>query len=426
MLVAGLIVLALLIIGAPLGIALAAASVIYIVLYTNMSWLAIGQSFFSFLQSYELMSIPFFVFAGFLMERTGLVRDLFNFAEALIGWIRGGFGIAAVSTCILFGAISGSSVAMASAMSLIIIPELRKRGYPDWLCAGIVVGGGGIALLIPPSLSLILYGIITETSIVALFMAGIIPGLMLGVGMTIIIVTAATILKLPRGKFDIRNVLKYGKVALPGLGVPVIVIGGLYGGLMTPTEAGAVSVGYAILIGLIAERHKFFPKLYNATAEAVNLVAMIFFLLGSVGVFQFVAANEYWPQTIAKAIVDMNLTPMGFLFGYMGVLLIMGMFLDGIAMLVLTLPVIFPVAMQLGVNPIHLGILFSLNIDIAVMTPPVGFNLYAVTGIAKIPLPTVLKGTLPFFLSDSTVLLINMLVPWFSTWLPDLVVKSVF
>lgn len=418
--------LALLIIGAPLGIALAAASVIYIVLYTNMSWLAIGQSFFSFLQSYELMSIPFFVFAGFLMERTGLVRDLFNFAEALIGWIRGGFGIAAVSTCILFGAISGSSVAMASAMSLIIIPELRKRGYPDWLCAGIVVGGGGIALLIPPSLSLILYGIITETSIVALFMAGIIPGLMLGVGMTIIIVTAATILKLPRGKFDIRNVLKYGKVALPGLGVPVIVIGGLYGGLMTPTEAGAVSVGYAILIGLIAERHKFFPKLYNATAEAVNLVAMIFFLLGSVGVFQFVAANEYWPQTIAKAIVDMNLTPMGFLFGYMGVLLIMGMFLDGIAMLVLTLPVIFPVAMQLGVNPIHLGILFSLNIDIAVMTPPVGFNLYAVTGIAKIPLPTVLKGTLPFFLSDSTVLLINMLVPWFSTWLPDLVVKSVF
>ena len=241
--------------GVTIGIALGAASAIYILFDPLLDARALSSAFFSFLGHYSLMAVPLFIFAGFLMERTGMVRQLFQFAEALVSWVIGGFGLATVTTCVLFSAISGSSVAVASAMSLITIPEMRKRNYPDWLSAGIVASGGGIGLLIPPSLSLIIYGIATETSIVRLFMAGIIPGLMLAGGMFILIILAAWRTKtLSRGHFAWGPLGRATVGALPGLAMPVLVLGGLYGGLFTPTEAAAAACGYAMLYGLITGR----------------------------------------------------------------------------------------------------------------------------------------------------------------------------
>ena len=405
-----------------IGVALAVTSVLFILFDPMLNARAVSQSFFSFLSSFSLMTVPLFIFAGFLMERTGMVKQLFAFAEALVSRLVGGFGLATVATSVMFSAISGSSVAVASAMSLIAIPEMRKRNYPDWLSAGIVSSGGGIGLLIPPSLSLIIYGIATETSIVRLFMAGVIPGILLAIGMSVLVVAVAwRTPSLSSDRFEPIKLWKATISALPGLGMPVLVLGGLYGGLFTPTESAAAACGYAMIYGFASRRQEFLRELLPVTARAVNLTAVVFFLMGSVGVFQFVAANHAWPQKVAEAVIALELSPLLFLFGYLFILLLLGMFVDGIALILLTVPVVYPVAQSLGIDPVHLGIVVTMGVELSVITPPVGFNLYAVSGIAKIPIQTVLRGALFFFVSDLIVTIIIILFPKISTWLPGVV-----
>jgi C4-dicarboxylate transporter DctM subunit len=424
--ITGIVALVLLILSVPIGIALSAASAAYIFIDPLLNTEVIFRAFFNFISRYSLMAIPLFIFAGFLMEKTGLVAQLFRFADSLVGWMPGGFGVATVVACVLFGAISGSSVAMAAAMAVIAIPEMKKRGYPDWLSAGLVATAGGIAMLIPPSIILLLYGIVTETSVTRLFFAGIIPGLMLALGNAITVIVIAKYLKLPRTKFEPGKILPATIGALPALGMPVVILGGLYGGLFTPTEAAAAACGYALVYGIISRGREFLRDLLPVAARSLNLTAVILFLVGSVGVFQFLAANLYWPQKITEAIVGWGLSPLGFIFAFMGVLLILGCLVDGVAMVLLTVPVVFPVAMALKIDPIQLGIIITLNVETGVVTPPVGLNLFAVSGTSKIPLTQVLKGTIPFFIGDLTVLLLCILYPELSTWLPNLLIKDVF
>ncbi len=427
MAIVGIVLFALLLLAVPIGIALSSAAAAYIMVDPLLEPTVIFRQFFSFITRYSLTAIPLFIFAGFLMEKTGLVGQLFKFADSLVGHLPGGFGVATVLACVLFGAISGSSVAMAAAMSVIAIPEMRKRGYPDWLSGGLVATAGGIAILIPPSIPLLIYGIVTETSIIRLFFAGVIPGLLLALGNIITVMLIAIWLKLPRGgKFDGARVWRESKGAVPALGMPVVILGGLYGGLFTPTEAAAAACGYAMVYGLIVGRGEFLRYLLPTAMRAMNLTGVIMFLIGSVGVFQFLAANMYWPQKITDTIVGWGLTPLGFIFAYMGVLLILGMFVDGIAMILLTVPVIFPVAFAMGINPVALGIMLTLNIEMGVVTPPVGLNLFAVSGTSKIPLKDVVKGTIPFFIGDGLVLLGVIFFPELATWLPDQLVVDVF
>jgi C4-dicarboxylate transporter DctM subunit len=425
--IVGTVLFVLLILAVPIGIALSAAAAAYIMVDPLLEPTVIFRQFFSFIGRYSLMAIPLFIFAGFLMERTGLIGQLFRFADSLVGWMPGGFGVATVVACVLFGSISGSSVAMAAAMSAIAIPEMKKRGYPDWLSAGLVATAGGIAILIPPSIPLLIYGIVTETSIVRLFFAGVIPGLMLALGNIVTVIGIALWLKLPKGgRFEARRVLLESKGAVPALGMPVVILGGLYGGLFTPTEAAAAACGYALLYGLITKRIEFVRQILPVAARSLNLTAVIFFLIGSVGVFQFLAANMYWPQKITETILAWGLSPLGFIFAFMGVLLILGMFVDGVAMILLTVPVVFPVAYAMKIDPVALGIMITLNVETGVVTPPVGLNLFAVSGTAGISLPQVIKGTIPFFIGDLTVLFLVIFFPGLATWLPDQLVKSVF
>jgi C4-dicarboxylate transporter DctM subunit len=426
MAITGVVLLVLLLLSVPIGIALSAAAAAYIAVDPLLTSEAIFRSFFNFISRYSLVAIPLFIFAGFLMERTGLVSQLFRFADALVSWLPGGFGVATVIACVLFGAISGSSVAMAAAMSVIAIPEMVKRGYPEWLAGGLVATAGGIAILIPPSIPLLLYGIVTETSVVRLFFAGVIPGLLLATGNIVTVMIIAWRLKLPRGRFDRHRLWPETKGALPALGMPVVILGGLYGGLFTPTEAAAAACGYALLYGFARQRTRFFKHLLPVAARSLNLTAVILFLVGSVGVFQFVAANLYWPQKITEAVVGWGLSPLGFIFAFMGLLLILGMLVDAVAMILLTVPVVFPVAMALKIDPIQLGILITLNAETGVVTPPVGLNIFAVSGTSKIPLTQVLKGTIPFFLGDLAVLVLVIFFPGLATWLPDQLVTNVF
>ena len=425
--IVGTVLFVLLVLAVPIGIALSAAAAAYIMVDPLLEPTVIFRAFFNFIGRYSLMAIPLFIFAGFLMERTGLISQLFRFADSLVGWMPGGFGVATVVACVLFGAISGSSVAMAAAMSVIAIPEMQKRGYPDWLAAGLVATAGGIAILIPPSIPLLIYGIVTETSIVRLFFAGVIPGLLLALGNIITVMVIAKVLKLPRsGKFEWPRVWRESKGALPALGMPVLILGGLYGGVFTPTEAAAAACGYALLYGLITKGREFVRQILPTATRSLNLTAVIVFLIGSVGVFQFLAANMYWPQKITETIVGWGLTPLGFIFAFMVVLLILGMFVDGIAMILLTVPVIFPVAYAMKIDPVALGIMITLNIETGVVTPPVGLNLFAVSGTSKISLPQVIKGTIPFFIGDVTVLLLVIFFPELATWLPNQLVTDVF
>jgi len=422
MVIVGIVVLTLLVLSVPIGIALSAGSAAYILIDPLLEPEVIFRAFFNFISRYSLMAIPLFIFAGFLMERTGLVSQLFRFADALVGWMPGGFGIATVLACVMFGAISGSSVAMAAAMSVIAIPEMLK----PWLAGGLVATAGGIAMLIPPSIILILYGVVTETSVVRLFFAGIIPGLLLALANSLSVAAIAIYLKLPRGKFEIGRLWPEAKGALPALGMPVVILGGLYGGVFTPTEAAAAACGYALLYGLVTGRAQFIRDLLPIACRALNLTAVVLFLVGSVGVFQFLAANLYWPQKITETVVSWGLTPIGFIFAFMGVLLILGMLVDGVAMVLLTVPVVFPVAHALKIDPVHLGILITLNVEMGVITPPVGLNLFAVSGTSKIPLTQVLKGAVPFFFGDLAVLLLVVYFPGLATWLPSQLVTDVF
>ena len=410
----------------PIGIALAGSAVLFILFDPNLTPSSVFRAFFSFLSSYTLMAIPFFIFAGFLMEKTGLVKKLFDLADALVGWVPGGFAYATLICQVLFGAISGSSTAMSAAMGVIAYPEMVKRGYPQWMAAGIIATGGGIAILIPPSITLILYGILTEESIIALFFAGIIPGLMLALSDAAVIVITSLILKLPSGTFSWSYLGRASFAALPALMMPVLILGGLYGGVFTPTEAGAAACGYAMVYGIIAKRGEFFKELVPVTFRAVNLTAVVFFLVGCVGVFQFLLANKGWPQEIALWINSMALGQTQFLAILVVVLLLMSMFLTGIAILVLTVPIIFPVATAMGIDPIHLGILIALAVEMGGVIPPVGLNLFAVSGTTGVPVTRVMRGAFPFLCTDGIVMWIILFFPILALWIPNMMTKSVF
>jgi C4-dicarboxylate transporter DctM subunit len=416
----------LLILSVPIGIVLAGSSLLFILYDPMLGAGTVFRAFFNFVSKYTLMAIPFFIYAGFLMERTGLIAKLFRFSDAIIGWVPGGYGFATLLASVIFGAISGSSTAMAAAMGVIAYPEMRKRGYPAWLAAGVIASGGGIAILIPPSILLILYGVLTETSIVDLFFAGVVPGLMLAVSDAVVLVFFAWYLKLPSGEFSLPYMWEATKEAWPALLMPVLLLGGLYGGLFTPTEAGAAACGYALIYGVAAKRGEFLRELIPVTIRALNLNAVIFLLLGCVGVFQFVMANQGWAQHLTQWATTLDFTAAHFMLVLLPVLLFLSMFLSGIAIVVLTVPVFFPVAMTLGIDPILLGIIAALAMEMGVIIPPVGLNLFAVSGTTRVPLYEVIKGSSPFLFTDGLVLLLVLAFPILALWLPGQLVTALF
>ncbi|MCB1739510.1 MAG: TRAP transporter large permease [Gammaproteobacteria bacterium] len=412
--------------GIPIGMALAGSAVLYMLFDPMLSPGSVFRAFFSFLSSYTLMAVPFFIYAGFLMEKTGLIKKLFDFADALVGWVPGGFAYATLVAAVLFGAISGSSTAMSAAMGVIAYPEMKRRGYPQWMSTGVIACGGGIALLIPPSITLIIFGILTEESIVSLFFAGVVPGVMLALSDALVIVIAAMWLGLPSGSFSLRYLGQSFIAAAPALFMPVLILGGLYGGLFTPTEAGAAACGYALVYGIVVKGREFLRELIPCTFRAVNLTSVVFFLVGCVGVFQFLLANKGWPQDLAAWVNGLNLAPMEFLVILLVVLLVLSMFLTGIAILVLTVPIFFPVALTMGIDPIHLGILTALAVEMGGVIPPVGLNLFAVSGTTGVPVTRVMKGAIPYLFTDGMVLVLVLFFPLLATWLPSLAVTSVF
>jgi len=420
-----LMLFALLAIGAPIGVALGSSAMAYWLVFTNMNPEIAPAVFFEFINSYPLMAAPFFILAGMLMERSKLLDQIFLFFDSVFGWIKGGMGVAGLATAVIFAALTGSAVAAASALTLIVIPRMVAIGHTKEYSAGLVCAGGTLAQLIPPSVWLIIYGVITETSVASLFFAGFIPGLILATWLIILNLIMSRKQPIKLTPFRPQLVRQRFKYSLAGLGLPVVVLGGLYGGVFTPTEAGAAACAYAIIYGYIANKGRFTRVVIEATKPAMKTTAMLFLLLGCVGIFQSLAANQFWPQELSQFALGLGLNKYTFLFGYIVVGLILGCFLDGLAIIALTVPVVFPIGMAMGVDPLHLGILLVLVCQLGTITPPLGLNVYAVAGVAKMPVYDVLKATMPFFFVVLAFLLMMVFTPGLATWLPNIVVKPI-
>jgi C4-dicarboxylate transporter, DctM subunit len=364
---------------------------------------------------FELVALPLFIFTGTIMQRTGAGRDLFDFTKAWSGSMPNALGIATMIACGIFAAISGSSVATAATLGLVAIPLLLDEGYGESRAGGFVAGGGTLGIIIPPSIPLILYGVITETSIGQLFIAGVVPGiLMLSLFITYVYFSRPQI-RTPQ-KLSLEERIKITKRSFGVILLPVVIIAAIYTGVFTPTEVGALSVIYVVVLGFIQHRLNF-EKLKGAAILACATTSMLMMLIVFGQYFAHFLTFEQLPQSIAAAIIasaDGVYAVTLMILAY----LVLGMFLESAAMLLISIPIFFPVAQELGMDPLVFGIFAVIAMEIAQISPPIGVNLFTIHGISKIDLWTLARGALPFLLIQIVMLYVVYFFPVVVTWLP--------
>jgi C4-dicarboxylate transporter, DctM subunit len=365
-----------------------------------------------------LLAVPLYVLAGRLMMTGGVARRLVEFAVSLVGVLRGGLAAATVLTSMLFATISGSSAATAAAIGSTLIPEMEKKGYPRPFAAAVVASSGELGVIIPPSVPMVIYAVITGLSITDLFLAGILPGLLIGFSLIIAIVIVSTLKGYgERDAFTLRTyVLGIGaatKRASLSLVMPFIILGGIYGGVFTPTEAAVVAVAYALILGCFVYREIAFRDLPKIFAESAFTSAVVMVIVGFAFVFAYAMALMQAPQQIAGAIRGVSSDPMVFLLIVNLFLFVVGMFMETFAALIILAPVLAPVATQLGIDPVHFGLIMIVNLAIGMVTPPVGVNLFVACGIANVTMEQLMRPLLVFL----GVLIVNMLIITYVPWL---------
>jgi C4-dicarboxylate transporter DctM subunit len=420
---AGFLVLALfvlLFLRVPIAISLGLSSILTMLLFADQSLVSLAQRFFSALQVYPLLAIPFFVLAGALMTTGGVAKRMIAFANSLVGHFRGGLAMAALLACALFAAVSGSSPATVVAVGSIMIAGMARSGYTREFAAGLICNAGTLGILIPPSIVMVVYGAVTETSIGDLFIAGIVPGLVLTGMLMIAVAFLARRLDLPRQpRADWRTVLRTGRDAIWGLLLIVIILGGIYSGVFTPTEAAAVSAAYAFLIAVFIYRDVRLREVPKVVAEAAKVTAMLMFIIGNAYLFAFVLTTEQVPQAMSQWITELGLPPWAFLIVLNLLLLAAGSFMEATSVVLIFAPIMFPIAVALGIDPIHLGIIMTVNMEIGMITPPVGLNLFVTSGISGLPVTKVIRAALPWLVVLLAALIIVTYVPWVSLVLPQ-------
>jgi len=412
--------LALLFLRVPIAISLGLSAILTMMLFAEQSLVALAQRFFSALQVYPLLAIPFFILAGALMTTGGVAKRMIAFANSLVGHFRGGLAMAALLACALFAAVSGSSPATVVAVGSIMIAGMARSGYTREFAAGLICNAGTLGILIPPSIVLVVYGAATETSIGDLFIAGIVPGLLLTALLMIVVAFLARRLDLPRQpRADWRTVLKAGRDAIWGLLLIVIILGGIYSGVFTPTEAAAVSAVYAFLIAVFVYRDVRLRDVPKVVALAARTTAMLMFIIGNAYLFSFVLTTEQVPQATSQWITDLGLPPWGFLIVLNLLLLVAGSFMEATSVVLIFAPIMFPIATALGIDPIHLGIIMTLNMEVGMVTPPVGLNLFVTSGVSELPVTKVIHAALPWLAVLLFALIVVTYIPWVSLILPQ-------
>ncbi|WP_290703345.1 TRAP transporter large permease subunit [Amphritea sp.] len=441
--------------GMPIAIALGLSSVATILMFSNDSLASISLKLFEATsEHYTLLAIPFFILSSAFLSTGGVAKRLINFAVDSVGHVRGGLAMASVMACMLFAAVSGSSPATVAAIGTIVIAGMVRSGYPESFAAGVIANAGTLGILIPPSIVMLVYSAATEVSASRMFMAGFLPGLMMGGILMIAIYIAARIMKLPAEPFP--GVMHLGKsflIALGGLMLIIIVLGSIYGGIASPTEAAAVAAVYAYLVSVLGYRdigpmkgvswrnadealataavrnvlqmlwaipksirH---PEVRKVILDATKVSLMLLFIIANAMLFAHVLTTERIPHQIAETIIQWGLPAWGFLIVVNILLLIAGNFMEPSAIILIMAPILFPIATQLGIDPVHLGIIMVVNMEIGMLTPPVGLNLFVTAGITGKNMIWVIKACLPWLSLLLMFLMLITYIPQISLFLPE-------
>ncbi|RRJ85335.1 TRAP transporter large permease [Aestuariirhabdus litorea] len=450
---------AFMLLGMPIAIALGLSSVATILMFSNDSLASISLKLFEATsEHYTLLAIPFFILSSAFLSTGGVAKRLIDFAIDSVGHIRGGLAMASVLACMLFAAVSGSSPATVAAIGTIVIAGMVRAGYPESFAAGVIANAGTLGILIPPSIVMLVYAAATEVSAARMFMAGLIPGLMMGGILMIAIYIIARIKGLPSQPFPgFRKLMKSGAIAMGGLMLIVIVLGSIYGGIASPTEAAAVAALYAYLVAVIGYRdmgplkktewrnqgenlisagvrnsvamlialpRSVFDKEVNKVVmDAAKVSLMLLFIIANAMLFAHVLTTERIPHSIAETIVQWGLPAWGFLIVVNLLLLMAGNFMEPSAILLIMAPILFPIAMKLGIDPIHLGIIMVVNMEIGMLTPPVGLNLFVTAGITGRSMGWVIKACLPWLSLLLMFLILITYIPEISLFLPEYIDK---
>lgn len=407
--------------GMPIFLVLGAcASVLY--LLSGQPIIGLAQNIIDQLNSTTLMSLPLFVMAAAFMRRGGVAQALVDLSSAWLGGIKGSLGLVAVVSCALFAAISGSSVATALAMGTILLPEMIARGYPRSFALGVLGASGTIGVVIPPSLALILYGIVTEQSVPRLFLAGIVPGLLQASAFFLWVLYYAHRKNFPREPpMPLSRRISMTLHGLPALLVPFVVLTGIYGGFMTVTESAAIAAVTALFVSLVFYRGFPWTRTLDVIAEALSSAAVIMLIIATALVFGHWMTGSGIPGRLVTFTAHQGLATWQFLLAMNIMLLIIGCFLEVVSTLLLVMPILAPVLMPLGVDPVHFGIIFTHNMEVGLVHPPVGLNLYVLSTISDAPIGEVIRGILPFLILLLIVLGLITYWPAMTLWLPDLV-----
>ncbi len=390
----------------------------------NLDLIAVVKEMFSAINKFPLAAIPFFILAGNLMESGGISSRLVEFAKAIVGGVQGGLAATCVLTCMIFAAVSGSSVATTFAIGAILIPALIRHGYPTSYAAALQATAAELGVVIPPSIPMILYGVAAEVSIGELFISGFGPGLLIGFALMAFVIVHTR--WKGYGKADRENRLPFGTAlrrAALALLMPVIILGGIYGGVFTPTEASVAAVFYALVVGVFVYRETKIADLPRVLRKSVISSAVIMFIIANAGLFSYLITRAGVPEKIGAFLVETLQSPALFLLGVNAALFIIGMFIETSASIIVLAPILAPVAAHFGIDPVHFGVVMVVNLALGMITPPFGVNLFAACTVARISLDQIVPRLLPFVLVVLGCLMIITYMPVLSIGLRDLVYK---
>ncbi len=408
-----------LIIGVPIAMSLGGASMLWVYLAQRIPDFIILQRMVGGVNSFPLLAVPFFILAGNLMNAAGLTSHIFAFARSIVGWMRGGLGHVNVGASIIFAGMSGAAVADAGGLGTIEIKAMTDAGYDTDISVAITAASSTIGPIIPPSLPLVIYGVIAQASIGRLFIAGIVPGLLMGVSLMVLIAWYARKRNYPRdARFTVSQMVISLWRGFPSLLTPVIIIGGIAFGVFTPTEAAVAASAYTLILGTLIYRTLTFKKIMQVSIDTLETTAIILFIVAGAAIFAWILTRLQVPGHFASLLLSITENPIVLLLLLNLVLFIVGFFMETIAAITILVPVLLPIALQIGIDPVHFGIFMILNLMIGLLTPPVGMVLYVLSRVAKIPFERCAKATAVFIIPLVIVLLLVTFVPALSLWLP--------
>ncbi|MCV2369916.1 TRAP transporter large permease [Roseateles oligotrophus] len=410
--------------GMPISISLGLTVLTFLFTLTDVPVQSVALKLFTGIEKFEIMAIPFFILAGNFLTHGGVARRMIRFASSMIGHWHGGLGLAGVAACALFAAVSGSSPATVVAIGSVILPAMVKQGFPKRFGAGIITTSGSLGILIPPSIAMVMYSVSTSTSVGAMFIAGVVPGLMLATALgatTWFIARKNNYPRLPKASWGERWAAF--RESVWGLLLIVVVMGGIYSGVFTPTEAAAMAAVYAFIVAVFIYKDLPLKRVAKVLLDSASMSAMLLYIITNAVLFSFLMTSENIPQAMADWLIGQGFGPVAFLLVVNILLLLAGNVMEPSSIILILAPILFPVAIKLGIDPVHFGILIIVNMEVGMCHPPVGLNLYVASGITKMGISELTVAVWPWLLTMLIFLGVVTYVPAISLWLPHLLMK---